>query len=88
MGSAARMRKDGDRGNNENYRDDYSAVAIKLLRSRDLVIVIENGRDQDFHQRQENEEGADQKENIEPRHVRQARELSIHGKAIGDEREH
>ncbi len=53
------MGKDGNRGDDENYRDDYSAVAIKLLRSRDLVIVIENGRDQDFDQRQENEQGAD-----------------------------
>jgi hypothetical protein len=59
MSSAARMGKDGDRGNNENYRDDDSAVAIKLLRSRDLVIVIENGRDQNFDQRKENEQGAD-----------------------------
>ena len=53
------MAKDGKRRNNENYRDDYPAVAIKLLRPRDLVIVIENGRDQDFDQRQENEQGAD-----------------------------
>ena len=53
------MGKDGNRGDNENYRDDYSAVAIKLLRSRQLVIVIENGRDQDFDQRKENQEGAD-----------------------------
>ena len=53
------MGKDGNRGNNENYRDDYPAVAIKPLRSRDLLIVIENGRDQDFDQRQENEQGAD-----------------------------
>ena len=75
------MGKDGERGNNEKYRDDYS-VAIKLLRSRDLLIVIENGRDQDFDQRKENKQGADQKENIEPRHVRQARQLRIHGKAI------
>jgi hypothetical protein len=57
--SAARMTKDGNRGDNENHRNDYPAVAIKLLRSRDLVIVIENGRDQDFDQRQENEQGAD-----------------------------
>ena len=53
------MGKDGNRGNNKNYRDDYPAVAIKLLRSRDVVIVIENGRNQDFDQRQENEQGAD-----------------------------
>ncbi len=53
------MTKDGNRGDNENHRNDYPAVAIKLLRSRDLVIVIENGRDQDFDQRQENEQGAD-----------------------------
>ena len=53
------MGKDGNRGEKENYRDDYPTVAIKLLRSRDLVIVIENGRDQDFDQRQENEQGAD-----------------------------
>jgi hypothetical protein len=42
------MTKDGNRGNNENYVNDYPAVEIKLLRSRHLVIVIENGRDQDF----------------------------------------
>ena len=59
MSSAARMGKDGDRGDNENYGDDYSAVAIKLLRSRDLLIVLENGRHQNFDQRQENEQGAD-----------------------------
>ena len=53
------MAKDGKRGNNENHRDDYPAVAIKLFRSRELVIVIENSRDQDFDQRQENEQGAD-----------------------------
>ena len=52
------MGKDGERGNNEKYREDYS-VAIELLRSRDLLIVIENGRDQDFDQRKENEQGAD-----------------------------
>ena len=52
------MGKDGNRGDDENYRDDYSAVAIKLLRSRELLIVIENGRDHDFDQRQENEQGA------------------------------
>ena len=59
MGSAARMAKDGNRGDNENCRDDYSAVAIKLLRSHELVIAIENGCDQDFDQRKEYEKGAD-----------------------------
>ena len=53
------MGKDGNRGNNENYRDDDPAVAIQLLRSRELVIVIENRRDQDFDQRKENEQSAD-----------------------------
>ena len=76
------MDKDGNRGDDENYRNDCSAVAIKLFRSRERLIVIENGRDQDFDQRKENEQGADQKENIEPHHVRQARHLRIHGKAI------
>ena len=82
------MGKDGNRGNNEHYRNDYPAVAIKFFRSRELVIVIENGRDQDFDQRKENKQGADQKENIEPRHIRQARKLGIYGEPIGDEREH
>jgi hypothetical protein len=34
IGSAARMGKDDNRGDNENYRNDYSAVAINLLRPR------------------------------------------------------
>ena len=53
------MTKDGNRGDNENHRNDYPAVAIKLLRSRELVIVIENGGHQNFEQRKENEQGAD-----------------------------
>jgi hypothetical protein len=60
--SAARIGKDGDRGNNQNYRDDYSTAAINLLRSRDLVIVIENNGHQNFDQRKENGQIADQKE--------------------------
>ena len=57
--SGARMGKDGNRSDNENYRNDYSAVAINSLRSCDLLIVIENCRDQNFDQRKENEQGAD-----------------------------
>jgi hypothetical protein len=30
--SGAGMGEDGNRGNNENYRNDYPAVAINLLR--------------------------------------------------------
>ncbi len=82
------MGKDGNRSNNENYRNDYSAVAINSLRSCDLLIVIENCRDQNFDQRKENEQGADQKENVEPRHVRQSWQLVVDGKTIRDEREH
>jgi len=61
------MGKDGNRGNNENYGDDYPSVAVKLLRSRELVVVIENGCDQDFDQRKENEQGADQKKKTSSR---------------------
>ena len=82
------MGKDGNRSNNENYRNDYSAVAINSLRSCDLLIVIENCRDQNFDQRKENEQGADQKENVEPGHVRQSWQLVVDGKTIRDEREH
>ncbi len=82
--SGARMGKDGNRSNNENYRNDYSAVAINSLCSCGLLIVIENCRDQNFDQRKENEQRADQKENVEPRHVRQARQLIIDGKTICD----
>lgn len=67
------MGKDGKRSDNENYRDDYSAVVINLFRERRPPIVIENCRDQNFDQRKEDKESADKKENIEPRHVRQAR---------------
>ena len=72
-GSAARMGKDRKRSDNENYRNDDSAIAIKFLRSRGLPFVIKNCRDQDFDQRKENEQGTDEEENIESRHVRQAR---------------
>ena len=82
------MGKDGNRSDNENYRNDYSAVAINSLRSCDLLIVIENCRDQNFDQRKENEQGADQKENVEPGHVRQSWQLGVDGKTIRDEREH
>ena len=63
------MSKDGSRSDDENYRNDYSAVAINLLRSRCLLVVSEDCRDHDFDQRKEDQQGADQKENIEPRHV-------------------
>ena len=82
------MGKGGDRSDNENYRNDYSAVAINLLRSRGLLIVIENCRGQNFDQGKENEQRANQKENVEPRHVRQSWQLGVDGKTIRDEREH
>jgi hypothetical protein len=57
--SGARMCKDGNRSDDENYRNDYPAVAIKLLRARKLLIVIEDCRDQNFDQRKEDKQGAD-----------------------------
>jgi hypothetical protein len=53
------MGKNGNRSDNENCRNDYPAAAIKFFRSRDLLIVIENRRDQNFDQRKENKQGAD-----------------------------
>ena len=82
------MPKDGKRSDNENYRNDHAAVAIKSLRSRGLPIIVENRRDQNFDQRKENEEGADKKEEIEPRHVRQARQFTVHRKSICDQSKH
>ncbi len=79
------MGKDGNRSNNENYRNDYSAVAINALRSCDLLIVIENCRDQNFDQRKENEQRANRKENVETGHVWEPWQLRVHGEAISDQ---
>jgi hypothetical protein len=53
------MGKDGNGSDNENYRNDYPAVAIKFFCSLDLLIVIEDCRAQNFDQRKENKQGAD-----------------------------
>ena len=88
MGSAARMGKGGDRSDNENYGNDYSAVAINLLRSRGLLIVIENCRHQDLNQGKENKQCAHEKKDIHPPHLRQARQLRVHGESIRNQRQH
>jgi hypothetical protein len=36
------MGKNGNRSDNENCRNDYSAVAIKFFHSRDLLIGLSN----------------------------------------------
>ena len=70
FGLTTRMSKDGHRRDNKDCGNDYSAAAINHLRSRRLLIVLENGRYQNFDQRKEDEQGADEKEHVEPRHVR------------------
>ena len=82
------MEKDANCRDSENHRENYTAVSVDSLGQFCLLFVVENCRHQNFDQRKKDKQGADEKENIEPRHVRQARKLIIHGKAIGDEREH
>jgi len=53
------MAKDGNDANNENYRDDYPAVAIKLLRRADLVFLSRKVVTKTSISDKKNEQGAD-----------------------------
>ena len=80
------MEKDANCRESENYRENYPTVLVDSLGLHCLLFVIEDCRHQNCNQRKENKQGADKKENIDSRHVRQAWQLAIHGKAICDKR--
>jgi hypothetical protein len=48
------------------------------------VIVIENCREQNFNQRKENEQRANEKENVETAHVWEPWQMRVPGEAIND----
>src|ERR1700730_11546799 len=66
----ARVHKDRNRGDCEENRDDDTAVAINLFGLLRLLVVLENGRYQDFDQGKENQQRADEEKKVEARHVR------------------